>query len=189
VHGGDPDHLLGVVHVKEVFGLPRENRADVPLSVLVKQVAMVPESKPLDELLGELRDAAAHLAVVLDEYGGTAGLVTIEDLVEEIVGDIADEHDPPDALQRTQTWRGAQILPGLLHPDEVFESCGFEVPEGRYETLAGYVLHELGHIPGVGEEFTRGGWRIRVVDVERHRVAGVQIVAPPPGEPVREDEP
>ncbi len=181
VHGGDPDHLLGVVHVKDVFGLPREDRAERPLSVLVKPVAMVPESKPLDELLGELREAAAHLAVVLDEYGGTAGLVTIEDLVEEIVGDIADEHDPPDALLRTQAWKGAQILSGLLHPDEVVEACGFKVPPGRYETLAGFVLHELGHIPTAGEEFTSSGWRIRVVDVDRRRVSRVQLVSPPPG--------
>ena len=100
VHGGDLDRIIGVVHVKEVLGLPRERRRTMPLSVLVRPVAIVPETKPLDELLEELQGAAAHLAVVLDEYGGTAGIITVEDLVEEIVGDIVDEHDPHGARAR-----------------------------------------------------------------------------------------
>ncbi len=182
VHGGDLDHILGIVHVKEVFGLPRENRGDQPLSALVSPVAMVPESKLLDDLMVELQEAAAHLAIVLDEYGGTAGVVTIEDLVEEIVGDIADEHDPPDAIIRTRAWRGAHLLTGLLHPDEVKEACGFEVPEGRYETLAGFVLDSLGRIPRIGDSFTADGWQVRVVEMDGRRVARVQLVAPPPTE-------
>lgn len=137
VHGGDLDTLLGVVHVKEVFGLPRDSRRETPLSALVRPVDIVPETKPLDELLDDLQDAAAHLAVVLDEYGGTAGIITVEDLVEEIVGSITDEHDLDGSEPVSRAWRGAHLLSGRLHPDEVRDACEFEMPDGAYETLAG----------------------------------------------------
>ncbi|MCP4434310.1 MAG: HlyC/CorC family transporter [Actinomycetia bacterium] len=181
VHGGDLDTLLGVVHIKEVLGLPRERRRTAPLSVLMRPVAMVPETKPLDELLDELQDAAAHLAVVLDEYGGTAGIITVEDLVEEIVGDIADEHDVESSIPAAQAWRGAHLLSGRLHPDEVRDACEFEVPEGEYETLAGFVLDRLGRIPDIGEGFAHDGWQLSVAEMDGHRVATVRVVSPPPG--------
>jgi CBS domain containing-hemolysin-like protein len=181
VHGGDLDRIIGVVHVKEVLGLPRERRRTMPLSVLVRPVAIVPETKPLDELLDELQVAAAHLAVVLDEYGGTAGIITVEDLVEEIVGDIVDEHDPAASVPPAQAWGGAHLLSGRLHPDEVRDACDLEVPEGEYETLAGFVLDRLGRIPEVGEGFDHEGWRIDVVEMDGHRVATVRVVSPPPG--------
>ena len=180
VHGGDLDHVLGVVHVKDVLGLPRDSRRGTPLSQLVRPVAIVPESKPLDLLMDELQGAAAHLAVVLDEYGGTAGIITVEDLVEEIVGDIADEHDPDSALPTVRAWRGAHMLSGRLHPDEVEEACGLEVPEGDYETLAGFVLDRLGRIPEVGDGFGHEGWQVSVQQMDGHRVATVRVVAPPP---------
>lgn len=180
IHGGDLDHILGVVHVKEVLALPRETRNQVSLSSLLKPVAMVPETKPLDDLLLELRDTAGHIAVILDEYGGTAGVITIEDLVEEIVGDIADEHDPAGAIPRTRAWRGAHVLSGLQHPDEVADACGFEVPEGKYETLGGFVADRLGKIPTVGDSFHSDGWQLRVVQMDSKRVDKVQLIAPPP---------
>ena len=180
VHGGDLDHILGVVHVKEVLGLPRGSRRATPLSSLMKPVAMVPESKPLDDLMFELQDAAAHLAVVLDEYGGTAGIITVEDLVEEIVGDIADEHDPDSAMPSVRAWQGAHFVSGRLHPDEVEEACGLVVPEGPYETLAGFVLDRLGRIPAVGDSFEHEGWQLAVQEMDAHRVAVVQVVAPAP---------
>ncbi len=180
VHGGDLDDLLGVVHVKDVLGLPREQRRTAPLEVLVHPVAMVPETKPLDELLEELQDAAAHLAVVLDEYGGTAGIITVEDLVEEIVGDIDDEHDPGDSIPPAQARRGAHLLSGRMHLDEVFDACDFELPPGDYETLAGFVLDQLGRIPDLGDGFEYEGWQINVAEMDGHRVATLRIVPPPP---------
>ncbi len=181
VHGGDLDTLLGVVHVKEVLGLPRGTRREAPLSALVRPVEMVPESKPLDQLLDDLKEAAAHLAVVLDEYGGTAGIITVEDLVEEIVGPIVDEHDLVAAQPVAKAWRGTHLLSGRLHPDEVRDACDFEVPEGAYETLAGFVLDRLGRIPEVGDSFVCDGWQVRVAEMDDHRVAMVRLVAPPPG--------
>ena len=180
VHGGDLDHVLGVVHVKDVLGLPRQTRRTVPISTLVRPVVMVPESKPLDELMHDLQGAAAHFAVVLDEYGGNAGIITVEDLVEEIVGDIADEHDPDTAMPTVTAWGGAHMLSGRLHPDEVRDACDFEVPPGQYETLAGFVLDRLGRIPEVGDGFGHEGWQISVQEMDGNRVASVRVVAPPP---------
>lgn len=182
VHEGDLDEILGVVHVKEVLGLPRERRRTMPLSLLVSDVDMVPESKPLDELLEELQRNAAHMAVVLDEYGATAGIITVEDLIEEIVGDISDEHDPDVELPPVRTWGGAHQLSGRLHPDEVREACGLNMPDGSYDTLAGFVLDRLGHIPEVGETFVHDGWELSVREMDGHRVSVVRVVAPPPGD-------
>jgi CBS domain containing-hemolysin-like protein len=180
VHGGDLDQILGVVHVKEVLRLPREGRAAAPLASLVRPVAMVPESKPLDDLMVELQQSAAHLAVVLDEYGGTAGIITLEDLVEEIVGDIADEHDPDSALPAVRAWRGAHVLSGRLHHDEVVEACGFVMPEGEFETLAGFALDRLGRVPQVGDTFDHDRWQFQVSEMDGHRIASLRVVAPPP---------
>ena len=180
VHGGDLDHIVGVVHVKEALGLPREDRSTAALASLVRPVAMVPESKPLDDLMVELQQNAAHLAVVLDEYGGTAGIITLEDLVEEIVGDIADEHDPDSALPAVRAWRGAHVLSGRLHHDEVLEACGFVMPRGEFETLAGFALDRLGRLPDVGDTFDHDGWQFQVSEMDGHRIASLRVVAPPP---------
>jgi CBS domain containing-hemolysin-like protein len=180
VHAGDLDRIVGVVHVKEVLGLPRSERSAAALTALVRPVAMVPESKPLDDLMVELQQSAAHLAVVLDEYGGTAGIITLEDLVEEIVGDIADEHDPDSALPAVRAWRGAHVLSGRLHHDEVVEACGFAMPVGEFETLAGFALDRLGRVPDVGDTFDHDGWQFQVSEMDGHRIASLRVVAPPP---------
>jgi CBS domain containing-hemolysin-like protein len=134
------------------------------------------------------------MAVVVDEYGGTAGVITLEDVVEEIVGDIADEYDRAGAPLTTIRPAGEYVLPGTLHPDEVFDATGFALPEGDYETVAGFVLDRLGRIPAEGDGFESGGWRIEVAEMDRLRVAFVRLVAlqprperdagaPPVGEP------
>ncbi len=178
VHRGELDDVVGVVHVKEVLGLPAERRRSEPLARLVRDVAMVPESRDLGTLMGELRDEMGQFAVVLDEYGAVAGIVTLEDLVEEIVGDIADEHDPQSTGPPVRTWAGAHLLSGRLHPDEVSEACGFEVPDGPYETLAGFVLDRLGRVPTEGDGFVEAGWSLQVTAMDRLRVATVRLVAP-----------
>lgn len=181
LHEGDLDEVTGVVHVKDVLRLDRSTRRATALAQLAHPVPMVPESKLLDDLLEEFADGGAHLALVLDEYGGTAGIVTIEDLVEEIVGDIADEHDLERGRPRVRRWRGAHLLSGRLHTDEVREACGFEMPEGDYDTLAGFVLDQLGCIPDAGDGFESAGWTFEVTEMEDRRVATVRVVAPSPG--------
>jgi len=177
----DLDDIVGVVHVKDVLGLPPERRRGEPLSRLVRPVLMVPESRELGPLMVELQDEGGQFAVVLDEYGSTAGIITLEDLVEELVGDIADEHDPQSTEFRVRRWGGAHLLSGRLHPDEVREACGFDLPDGDFDTLAGFVLERLGRIPVVGDRTAHDGWTIEVAEMDHHRVATLRLVAPPPG--------
>jgi len=180
VYRNDIDGIDGVVHVKDVLGVDAERRRSEPLSRLLRRVRMVPETQPLDDLMVELQSEAGQFAVVLDEYGSLAGIVTLEDLVEEIVGDIADEHDRVAAPSR-RTWGGAHLLSGRLHPDEVMDACGFELPDGDFDTLAGFVLDRLGRIPSVGDSFEFDGWSIDVREMDQRRVATVRLVAPVPG--------
>jgi CBS domain containing-hemolysin-like protein len=117
------------------------------------------------------------MAVVVDEYGGTEGIITLEDVLEEIVGEIDDEYDdaaPLTTLQRPGEW----VLDGTLHPDEVFDACGFRIPEGPYETLAGFVVAGLGRIGETGDTVDHDGWHFEVTRRDRHRVAELRVVAP-----------
>ncbi len=175
----DIDDIAGVVHVKALLAVPFEARGGVAVSDLMAEPFVVPESRDLAHLLVEMRRSAASLAVVLDEYGGTAGIVTVEDLLEEIVGEIDDEYDTD--RRRVRELGSTTLVPGGLHPDEVFEATGFEMPDGDYETIAGLLLDRLGHIPRRGEEVDVDGWRLRVVRMERRRIATVQLTAPPDG--------
>jgi CBS domain containing-hemolysin-like protein len=123
------------------------------------------------------------MAIVVDEYGGTDGVVTVEDLIEELVGEIADEYDVAGIQSPTAPGEDQKFLvDGLLREDELAEQTGFRLPEGPYETLAGFLLARLGHIPVVSESLAYEGWEFTVVEVDRHRIEQVQVVAPP--EPV-----
>jgi CBS domain containing-hemolysin-like protein len=137
----------------------------------------VPETRSLELLLDDMRLARKQMAVVVDEHGGTAGVITMEDLLEEIVGEIDDEHDPRVARTSVQE-PGTTVIPGGFHLDEVEEASGFQVPEGPYETLAGFVLARLGHIPEPSEMVHEDGWCIEVVAVEGRRVATLRVVSP-----------
>jgi CBS domain containing-hemolysin-like protein len=181
----DLDDVVGVVHVKDVYRLPADDRSDVAVSTIMVEPFVVPESKELDDLLVELRQSGSHLAVVVDEYGGTAGIITLEDVLEEIVGDIADEYDRGGQPLTTIRPTGEYLLPGTLHPDEVLDATGLAIPEGDYETLAGFVLDRLGRIPGVGDDVEVDGWRLEVADMDRLRVAAVRLTAPGPSDPER----
>lgn len=146
----DRDDVVGVVHLKQAVSVPPVKRDEVPVAALSEDAPRVPETMPLDVLLGELRHQGFQIAIVVDEYGGTAGMVTLEDLVEELIGEVADEHDRDEALIAQL---GDHIeFPADLRPDEVFEQTGIQIPEGTdYDTAAGYVLFELGRIPSVGD--------------------------------------
>ncbi|MCB1014371.1 MAG: HlyC/CorC family transporter [Acidimicrobiales bacterium] len=180
VYGADLDDVRGVVHVKSVYETAPEDRATTPVSDVMSEAFVVPESRALTSLLVELRGAGSHLAVVVDEYGGTAGIVTLEDLIEEIVGEIDDEWDPEEPERSVVQPSGTYLLSGGLHPDEVRDACGFEVPDGEYETLAGFVLDRLGHLPVPGEWVTHDGWELEVVELDRRRIDRVRLVPPAP---------
>ena len=172
VDAGDPDEVLGVVHVKQAVGAPDRS---VPLRGLVQEVPVVPGSLDGDALLTRLRGSGLQMAVVVDEYGGTAGLVTLEDLIEEIVGDVHDEHDGGEAPQVRPLADGGWLVSGLLRGDEVERATGFAMPEGPYETLAGMVLARLGRIPDVGDELVVDGRRLTVTRRDRHRLAELRM--------------
>lgn len=178
VYGTDLDDVRGVVHAKSVYELPPADRAITSVRAVMTEAFVVPESRPLASLLVELREAGSHLAVVVDEYGGTAGIVTMEDLIEEIIGEIDDEHDPEPAELSVEQPSGAFVLAGTLHPDEVAEACGFVVPSGEYETLAGFVLDRLGRLPVAGEWVAHDGWELEVVEMDRRRIDRVRLTPP-----------
>jgi CBS domain containing-hemolysin-like protein len=180
VDDGDPDALVGVVHVKQAFGVPATHWGGVTLRTLAQPVPTVPESLNGDALLTSLRESGLQLAVVVDEYGGTAGIVTLEDLVEEIVGDVRDEHDSAEQARVRPLGKGSWLVSGLLREDEVFDATGFAMPAGEYETLAGLVLSHLGRIPDVGDDVEVDGWRLTVVRRDRNRVAELRLAAPTP---------
>jgi CBS domain containing-hemolysin-like protein len=173
---GDLDDVVGVVHLKSAVAVPRERRDEVPVAAIMSEALRVPETVRLDPLLVQLRALGLQLAVVVDEYGGTAGVVTLEDLVEELVGEVADEHDRsrPGVVHRRD---GAWLVPGLMRPDEVRDKTGIDVPDGpAYETLGGFVMAALGRIPTVGDEVPAPGAVLRVERMDGRRVDRVRLV-------------
>jgi CBS domain containing-hemolysin-like protein len=167
------DEVVGLVHVKQAIAVPREKRADVPVSALISEPLRVPETMKLDVLLAELRGRSFQLAIVVDEYGGTAGVATLEDLVEELVGEVSDEHDRTKAdVVRSRDWF---TFPGILRPDELLERTGVRVSEeGPYETVAGWLMSELGRLPVVGDVVTDAGGIFRIERLEGRRIDRVR---------------
>lgn len=180
----DVDDVVGIVHIKQAVAVPRHRRADVPVSALQSEAIRVPETMKLDGLLGELRGRGYQMAVVVDEYGGTAGVATLEDLVEELVGEVADEHDRTRA--GVVHLHDSLTFPGLLRPDEVLERAGFVVPDdGPYETVAGFVMSELGRLPAVGDAVTIEAGTLKVERLDGRRIDRLRFTPAP--EPESDD--
>ncbi|MGN8027859.1 hemolysin family protein [Microbacterium sp. 22242] len=178
VYDEDLDDITGVVHLKAAVSVPRERRTDVPAGALASEPLRVPETVHLDALVAELRGGGYQLAIVVDEYGGTAGVVTLEDLVEEIVGEVSDEHD----RSRTGVVRGRDSItfPAELRPDELRASAGIEVPEGDvYDTIGGYVMSVLERIPVSGDEVAVPGGTLHVVRMQGRRVDRIRFTPDP----------
>ncbi|HWR84831.1 MAG TPA: hemolysin family protein [Rhodoglobus sp.] len=172
------DDVVGLVHVKQAVAVPHEKRTEVPVSALQTDALRVPETMKLDTLLAELRGRGYQMAVVVDEYGGTAGVATLEDLVEELVGEVSDEHDRSRAdVVRSRDWF---TFPGILRPDELLERTGVVVPEeGPYETVAGWIMSELGWLPSVGDAVAVEGGVFRVERLDGRRIDRVRYTPTP----------
>lgn len=190
VIGQDRDDVVGLVHLRRAVGVPHPRRAEVSATELMITAPRVPETVRLGPLLVELRDLGLQMAVVVDEYGGTSGIVTLEDVVEELVGEVADEHDRRRAGV-VRAPHGAWVVPAVLRPDELEENTGVVVPEdSSYETLGGLVMAQLGRVPRPGDTITVDGVTLRVEAMDGRRVERVRVVpAPDDGSGDGADEP
>lgn len=181
VIGEDRDDIVGLVHLRKAVGVPHERRREVPAAALMTDVPQVPETVRLGPLLVQLRGFGLQMAVVVDEYGGTSGVVTLEDVVEELVGDVADEHDP----RRSGAARvadGSWLVPGVMRPDELVEVTGLVLPEGpAYETLGGLVMARLGRVPTAGDQISVDGVVIRVERMAGRRIERLRLWDRPAG--------
>lgn len=172
------DDVVGLVHLRRAIAVPYERRAEVPAAALMVEAPRVPETVRLGPLLVQLRDEGLQMAVVVDEYGGTSGVVTLEDVVEELVGDVTDEHDPQRRADVRSGPARSWLVSGLLRPDELYEQTGLAVPEGAaYETLGGLVMAVLGRIPAEDDDVVVAGVRLRVTEMDGRRVASLQVSA------------
>ncbi|MEV7515608.1 hemolysin family protein [Streptomyces diastaticus] len=191
VYRGSLDTVVGVAHIKDVLAVPAELRARRPVTELMREPLLVPESLTVDRLLDRL-SGRRTMAVVIDEYGGTAGVATLEDIVEEVVGEVRDEHDPHETpglapAGEDEEGRTLYSADGGARTDHLAR-IGMKVPEGPYETLAGLVAAELGRIPAVGDHLTVEGWNLDVVDASGRRAARVLLHVPADAPSDEEDE-
>ncbi|MGW4236256.1 hemolysin family protein [Streptomyces sp. NPDC004749] len=175
------DRVIGVAHIKDVLPIPVESRPRRAVAELLHEPLLVPETLTVDRLLDRLTGGGT-LAVVIDEYGGTAGVVTLEDIVEEVVGEVRDEHDPQEASGLVRVGEDAEgrtlwSADGAARADQLV-AVGLRMPEGPYETLAGLMATELGRIPAEGDRVDLAGWRFEVTEVARRRAERVLLRAP-----------
>ncbi len=178
VLGTSSDDVLGVAEVRDIFRFDVDERAHTPVEAIMRPVVAVAESRKLDGVLADMAASDCRLCVVVDEHGGTAGVLTREDIAEELVGDISDEFDEPAALTSRRPGQ-PMILAGTATLDEIEEAVGLVVPAGPYETLAGFVLERLGEIPQVGAVATWNGWQFNVVAIDGLRVTEIRVDPPP----------
>jgi len=176
VFTGSTDDVDGIVHVKAAASVPREKRGMVPATALMVEPFRVPETMSLEKLMGVLRSHGLQLAIVVDEYGGTAGIVTLEDLIEELVGELGDEHDRAK-VEITGGKDQSYSFPGMYRPDELLEKLAVNVPEdGSYETVAGFLMSRLGRVAAVGDEVVIDSGVLRVERMDGRRVDRIRFV-------------
>jgi putative hemolysin len=174
------DHILGVIYAKDL--LRRDESRPFALQEVMREALFIPESKPVRELLREFQQKRVHIAVVLDEYGGTAGLVTIEDILEELVGDITDEYDTTQSMELTVLDEHTAEADARMRVDEINGELDIELPdEEDFETIGGFVFSRLGRVPAVGEFVEHENVTVRVVAADARRILRVRLeIAPAP---------
>jgi putative hemolysin len=168
------DHIVGLVYIKDLLAAWREGELDRKVSDLLREAYFVPEAKKVDDLLAEMQAKRVHMAVVVDEYGGTAGLVTIEDIVEEIVGEILDEYDLAEEMAYEEVQRGVYIFSGGIDLDDVNNIADAHIPKETSETLGGFIYSQLGKVPAPGESVDAGGLHFVVEEVSGRRIRKIR---------------
>ncbi len=167
------DDVIGFVHVRDLFGREVAGRS-VRVREVTRDVLLLPSTRHLLSALSDMRREGAHMAIVVDEYGGTAGIVTLEDLIEELIGDIRDEYDAVETVT-TRSVTGEVEVDGLLNLDDFEDATGLVLTEGPYETVAGYIIQQLGHVPTVGEVARFEGHTLTVAQLDGRRIASVRV--------------
>ena len=169
VIGNSPDDVLGFVHIRDIFA-PDMSERSIRLSALARELPRYPGTKGVIPTLSEMRRTNAHMALVVDEYGGTAGIVTLEDLVEELIGDIRDEYDAAETHESSE-----QVVDGTTNLEDIEADLGLELPDGPYETIAGFMMAAIGELPAVGQSVELDGFRLTVLSVEGRRATRIQV--------------
>lgn len=177
VYEEDLDHLVGILFVKDLFRMGGNPGPD-DIRRRLRQPFIVPESKLVPELLQEMRQRRSAFAVVVDEYGGVEGVLTVKDLVSELVGELRDEFDPVDEAELVRVDQERWLLSGQVAVETVTEQIGVPIPPGNYVTIGGFLFDRFGRIPEEGDVYHHLGWEFRVSEMERRRVAQVVVKAP-----------
>jgi CBS domain containing-hemolysin-like protein len=172
----DIDDIVGFVHAKDLLSVPDEKYQEPIDPTLIRPLMVAPESAPVRPLLAEMQQTGRHLALIIDEHGGAAGLLSLEDIVEELVGEIRDEYDEGEATIRQIGEADWFYVPGSARPDQLRSQVGIRLPEGEYETVGGFVMDRLGRIPRRGDRLEFEGWVLRVRRMEGRRVAEVELL-------------
>ena len=176
VIGENRDEVVGILLAKDLLRALTESPGEpFEIQPLLRPATLIPETKRLDALLDEFRRGRNHLAVVVDEYGGTAGLLTIEDVLEQIVGEIGDEHDLEQAPELVQQDDGALLVSASMRIEDFDEEIGSDLDTGEFDTVGGLVIHRLGRLPKRGDSIEAGGWRFEVVAADRRRVKRLKV--------------
>jgi magnesium and cobalt transporter len=175
VIGADRDEVIGILLAKDLLKYFGAADTSFEIAQLIRPAIFIPESKRLNTLLTEFRESHNHMAVVVDEYGGVAGLATIEDVIEQIVGDIDDEHDPEEAQHIEDLGNGRYSVVALTKIEDFNEYFAARLSDEEYETLGGLVMHELGRLPRRGEQLEFEGFRFRVLRADRRRIHTMEV--------------
>ena len=174
IHKENIDQIVGILHAKDLLKLWGEDSHSIIPSHILREPYFVPENKPLNDLLKELKEKKNHLAVVTDEYGGTAGIVTIEDILEEIVGEIQDEHDN-DLPLITKLDEDRFLVDARLEANRFEEAFGIKLPEGDFESVGGFIIHMLGRIPEGGETYSFDDLDVTIQNADQRKISKIVV--------------
>jgi CBS domain containing-hemolysin-like protein len=178
VHDDEDDDVLGLAFAKDLMRAERSGRGEAPATELIRPVRFIPENKPVNRLMREMQAEKFHLALVADEYGALAGLITLEDCLEELVGEIIDEHDEEDDEVQSLA-DGAYLVDGGMSIDDLNDLLGTNIPDDDWDTVAGFLFGTLEHVPAEGESVVRDGWRFIAAEVEGRRIRQVKVTLEP----------
>ena len=175
VYEGDVDHITGILYAKDLLKLWGKLPEEISLRSICRKAYFIPETKTTADLLKEFKMRRVHMAVAVDEYGGTSGIITIEDILEEIVGEIQDEHDPVEQSGISRLDDGSYIFDARSHIEDVEEELNVQIPRGEYDTLGGFLSHLLGHVPVQGEQGQYGTILFTVEEADARKVSTIKV--------------